>query len=117
MTQPELDDLHTKWRKILRLEHMNGTVKLVKKVDKRGNLGECATQYSLNRYRIKILDPSCVKPIHDNQDVEATLVHELNHVRSWHLAVQDLDEVHNELYERFVEETAQIMVSLHRGQK
>lgn len=112
----DLERLHRKWKKILIMEHFNGEVLLVDKIDDDGTVGLCVYKYGINWYTIKILDPYyIIDPKNYGADVEATLVHELAHCkRFWEL--RETDPVKIDLFERDVEETSRIMVRLHRGQ-
>lgn len=113
-TQSHLDAMHSKWRKILRMEHMKGEAKLVGRVDKAGSLGSCTVQHSINWYRIRILSPDAVRLRKKSDvDIEASLVHELLHAKRWWEFLED-DPIKSELDEKDIEETSQIMVELHR---
>jgi hypothetical protein len=116
MTQDELDSLHAKWRGILAID-LDGNCELVKKIDDDGSLGECLVQYGLSSYKIRILDPYCViedtKPI--NVDTELTLVHELIHVKTWWMCIKEnIDVIERAIYEKYVEDTARVMIALDR---
>jgi uncharacterized protein YjaZ len=114
-TQDDLNRVVAKWKKILLMEHYNIDPFLVRRVNKKDDLGECSPQYGINYFPIKIKDPFYIEDNKNgDQDVEATVVHEILHCRRF-WEVGESDPVKCAIQERDIDEMSKILVSLHRG--
>ena len=117
LTQEELEELCDKWKKILRLEHYDTHVTLARAKDFAGDDNEGEIDYILEKGNaaIRILDASDYPETSFEQDMEATLVHELLHL---YFAPFRPDKEGDNLafcfWERAIDDLSKVLVKLKR---
>lgn len=114
-SQKDLDRLHQIGRKLYRMEHIDGVMRLVNRIDKNGTLGLCKPNYARNAYEIKILNPDLV-PEDVGNDVLDTVLHELAHAKYFWLSKVKLSKLEQEHHEAMINDIAGIICRLYRGQ-
>lgn len=105
MTPAEIRRLTRKWQRILRLRDWEITVRFVDRDDlaNERNIGECEVATHAKSAEILIA--------RDDDEPEATLVHELLHVYFDPWYVDDSADPMQALQEQFIEVLAQVLVS------
>lgn len=115
-TQSDLEALHTEMRDITRIGTMDGPIKLVNRIDKKGSQGRCKPNYARNSYKIKVLDPALIPSSEDN-DVIDTVAHELGHAKFWWLTKKKLTKIEQEHHEFMISEYAALAAEVYRLRK
>ena len=119
-TQEELEKLLKKWQKKLRLDNWDIQVKVVRASEMTlpNVQGENDYSTALHKSVVKILDPIDYETdLSEEQDMERTLVHELMHLVLWHCTPKESKNLKRQLFETSVEQLANALVDMKRGQK
>lgn len=112
-TQADLEKLANELREIMRMGTLDGPIKLVSRIDKKGSLGQCKPNYARGTYKIKVLDPALVPSDVDN-DVIDTCAHELAHAKFWWLTKKKLSKIEEEHHEFMINEHAALAAEVYR---
>lgn len=114
-TQKEMEDSLVKWQKRLRLDAWDVRIGIRRERDFDGKWCSGEISYSIESGKavIKLLDPVDYPDKDFPQDMEATLVHELLHLKFAAFTPQD-DTLEHRLFEQAVESMANLLVALKR---
>jgi hypothetical protein len=118
LTDKKLQKLTQEWQKLLRLQDWRVRVEFVEPLEMEdpGSMGQCQTDRGLRQVKIKLRSPeyNCYEN-EFNQDVEATLVHELLHVYT-NLIIHAPDSTQGLFVEQAIEAMTMALLSLKRGE-
>lgn len=112
-SQADLEVAHSELREIMRMGTLDGPIKLVSRIDKKGSLGQCKPNFARCTYKIKVLDPALVPPDVEN-DVIDTIAHELAHAKFWWLTKKKLSKIEDEHHEFMINEHAALAAEVYR---
>ena len=115
-TQETLKSALAEWQKRLRLDAWDVRIGIHRErtFDGGGRSGEISYSIESGKAVIKLLDPVDYPDEDFPQDMEATLVHELLHLKFAAFTPQD-DTLEHRLFEQTVESMANLLVALKRG--